>query len=275
MTNAAIVKMAETNNSEETEKVSKLDSTEGSSYLDNLASLEAALAEVKEVVGEEAIPVDEPADSSTAPSVPDFSASSFDRQPSAPKMDESTSSTMPSSVALVPVNEATIEFTSGLLGGALGFAVGGPVLAAIVAAATNYVSKNDEGEVSEIVQTVSKSTIQVYNYFAKLDAKYEVVDGARKNLQNTLDDLKNNEKIDPKVIEQTEKALEATKARLDDLNKEYDFVNAGSVAFGVVGDLVEKAVNTIGDFNSEYGLTDRAKNSIKDVVAKSKPTKSD
>jgi len=274
MTSAAIVKMAETNNSEEKEKASKLDSTEGSSYLDNLASLEAALAEVKEVVGEEAIPAAEPTASSSS-SVSDFAASSFDKQPSAPKMDESTGSTMPSSAALVPVNEATIEFTSGLLGGALGFAVGGPVLAAIVAAATNYVSKNGEGEVTDIVQTVSKSTIEVYNYFAKLDAKYEVVDGARKNLQNTLDDLKKNEKIDPKIIEQTEKALESTKSRLDDLNKEYDFVNAGSVAFGIVGDLVEKAVNTIGDFNSEYGLTDRAKNSIKDVVAKSKSTKSD
>jgi len=272
------VKMSETNSSEDKEKAKKLDSTDGSSYLDNLASLEAALAEVKEVVGEEAIPAGGPSTSSSKSSIfesGDFAASSFDKQPSAPKMDESTSSTMPSYVALVPVNEASIEFTSGLLGGALGFAVGGPVLAAIVAAATNYVSRNNKGEVTEIVQTVSKSTIQVYNYFAKLDAKYEMLEGARKSLQNALDDLEKSKTVDPKVVEQTEKALENTKKRLEDLNREYDFVNAGSVAFGVVGDLVEKAVNTIGDFNSEYQLTERARISIQDGVAKSKQTKSD
>lgn len=95
--------------------------------------------------------------------------------------------------ALVPIKEETIEFTAGLIGGALGFAVGGPVLGAIAAAAANYASKTDK-EIGEVVQAVSKASIEVYNYLATLDAKYEVLNKAQKSLEDALDKVKSAEK---------------------------------------------------------------------------------
>merc|ERR1712032_162032 len=101
--------------------------------------------------------------------------------------------------ALVPIKEETVEFTAGLVGGAVGFTLGGPVLAFIAAAAANYASKGEGSEASEIVSAVSKSTIQAYNYLSSLDSKYKVLDGAKSSLSGALDKLKAQDSVDPEV----------------------------------------------------------------------------
>ena len=90
-----------------------------------------------------------------------------------------------SSSAIVAINEETVEFTAGILGGVVGFALGGPVLGAIGAAAANYASKTD-AEVGEILSAVSKTSIEIFNYFSKLDAKYEVLAKAMGHLEVAL-----------------------------------------------------------------------------------------
>ena len=181
--------------------------------------------------------------------------------PPAPKKEESS--------ALVPIKEETVEFTAGLVGGAAGFVIGGPLLAAITAAAANYASKT-EGDVGEVVQAVSKSTIQVYNYLATLDTKYEILDKAKTSLQNTLDKLKAQDSVDKDTVSKVENALDSTKKKISEINDEYDLVGGGMTALGVVGDLVEKAIKKAGELNEEYELTDKAKTSLKSAVDKAK-----
>jgi len=183
--------------------------------------------------------------------------------PPAPVAEESTGG------ALVPIKEETIEFTAGLLGGAVGFAVGGPILGAITAAAANYAAKSDL-EVGEVVQAVSKSSIEVYNYLATLDAKYEVLSKAKKSLSDTLDKVKNNDSVDPATVKKVEDALDSTTKKINEINEEYDLVGAGNTALGVVGDLVERAVKQAGQINKEYKLTDKALESVTTAVEKAK-----
>lgn len=171
--------------------------------------------------------------------------------------------------ALVPIKEETVEFTAGLIGGAVGFAVGGPILGAIGAAAANYASKL-EGDVSEVIQAVSKSSIQVFNYLSGLDAKYEVLSKAQDSLQKSYDKLKGSESVDPETLSKVESALESTKNKLSEINDEYDLVGGGMTALGVVGDLVEKAIKKAGELNSEYKLSDKALTSLKTAVDKAK-----
>jgi len=182
--------------------------------------------------------------------------------PPAPKKEVSSS-------ALVPIKEETVEFTAGLIGGLAGFAIGGPVIGAITAAAANYASKM-EGDVSDAVQAISKSSIQVYNYLATLDTKYEVLDKAKTSLQATLDKLKAQETVDKDVVAKVEGALDSTKKKLVEINDEYDLVGAGMTALGVVGDLVEKAIKKAGELNEEYQLSDKATSSLKTAVEKAK-----
>lgn len=171
--------------------------------------------------------------------------------------------------ALVPIKEETVEFTAGLIGGAAGFVVGGPVLSAIGAAAANYVSKMD-GDVSTVVQAVSKSSIEVFNYLANLDKKYEVVSKAQTSLTAALDKLKAGDNVDPATVAKVESALASTQSKISEINDEYDLVGGAVTAFGVVGDLVEKAIKKAGELNAEYKLTDKASVALTGAVDKAK-----
>lgn len=173
------------------------------------------------------------------------------------------------SSALVPIKEETVEFTAGIIGGVAGTLIGGPVLGAIGAAAANYVSKA-EGEVSEVVSAVSKSSIQVYNYLARLDSKYQILESAKKSLEAALEKLKSGGTVDASAIEKVETALATTTAKIAEINDEYDLVGAGVTALGVVGDLVEKAVQKASELNEEYKLTDKALDSLKAAIDKAK-----
>lgn len=171
--------------------------------------------------------------------------------------------------ALVPIKEETVEFTAGIIGGVVGYVVGGPLLGVIGAATANYVCKSD-GDASEIVAAVSKSSIQVYNYLASLDSKYEVLNKAKASLEEALNKLKSNGSIEPESIKKVEAALSSTQAKISEINDEYDLVGAGVTALGVVGDLVEKAIKKAGEINEEYMLTSKAMEALGGAVAKAK-----
>jgi hypothetical protein len=175
----------------------------------------------------------------------------------------------PKSSAIVAINEETVEFTAGLLGGVVGFALGGPVLGAIGAAAANYAAKTD-AEVGEILSAVSKTSIEIFNYFSKLDSKYEVLDKARAQLEVALDKVKKSDTANPETVEKIESALSSTNAKIKEINDEYDLVGVGMTALGVVGDLVEKAIVKAGELNEEYQLSSKAADALKEAVDKAK-----
>jgi len=171
--------------------------------------------------------------------------------------------------ALVPIKEETVEFTAGMIGGAAGFLIGGPVVAAIGAAAANYVAKG-ESEAGTIVSSVSKSAIEVYNYLTTLDSKYELLSKAQASLEKALDKLKSQDSVDPEAIKKVEDALSSTKAKITEINDEYDLVGSGVTALGVIGDLVERTIKKVGELNEEYKLTDKAKDALSSAIAKAK-----
>lgn len=207
-----------------------------------------------------------------------FAPTSFNRAASrsaifmsdeAPAAPEAPPAAPVKTTAIVPVNEETVEFTAGLLGGIVGFAVGGPVLGAITAAAANYASKTD-AEVGEILSAVSKSSIEIFNYFSKLDSKYEVLGKAKVQLENALEKVKSSETSNPETIEKIESALSSTNKKIKEINDEYDLVGTGMTALGVIGDLVEKAIIKAGELNEEYELSSKATKALSDAVEKAK-----
>lgn len=171
--------------------------------------------------------------------------------------------------SIVAIKEESVQFTAGLIGGAAGFVVGGPVLGAIGAAAANYVAKSDN-EAGDVVGAVSKTALEVYNYLATLDNKYEVLGSAQSSLETALVKLKSQDKVDPAAIEKVETALASTKNKISEINDEYDLVGSSMTALGVVGDLVEKTVKKVGELNDEYQLTDKAKTALTSAVNKAK-----
>jgi hypothetical protein len=171
--------------------------------------------------------------------------------------------------ALVAIKDETVEFTAGIIGGTAGFLVGGPLLGAIGAAAANYVSKMDS-EATDVVKAVSMSSIQILNYLANIDSKYEILKKTKASLQDAVDKLKAKGTVDPDAIDKVEKALESTNKKIKEINDEYDLVGGGVTALGVVGDLVEKAILKAAELNEEYQLSAKAKQALSNAVEKAK-----
>jgi len=166
---------------------------------------------------------------------------------------------------LVPIKKETVEFTAGLLGGIAGFAVGGPWAAAIGAAMVNYLSRLPETDVGEAIVAVSTTTIEIYNFFAKLDTKYSVLESTQESLKTTLDDLK-SKNADSEAVKKVENALSTTTSKIQDINDEYDFIGSGVSALGFMGEVVENSIKKAGELDSDYKLTNKAMSSIKKAV---------
>ena len=104
----------------------------------------------------------------------------------------------------------------------------------------------------------------------QLDAKYEVLDSAKGQLENALAKVKANPNGNPETVQKIESALASTTAKIEEINDEYDLVGTGMTALGVIGDLVEKAVVKAGELNEEYQLSSKALSALSDAAGSAK-----
>lgn len=165
----------------------------------------------------------------------------------------------------VVLNEGNVEFTAGVLGGLVGFAVAGPYGAAAASAAANFVSRQEDGDASVMLQGVSKSVLEAYNYFVALEAKYYLP--YQMSRDTAVKKLKESQLNDFKVIDMVETLLET--GILPHVEK-FNVRGAWGVAvmaLGAVGDFVEQTVHTVVDLNQELQPMDRLTNGIAGVTA--------
>mmetsp|Transcript_33857 Transcript_33857/g.49777 ORF Transcript_33857/g.49777 Transcript_33857/m.49777 type:complete len:370 (-) Transcript_33857:276-1385(-) len=188
------------------------------------------------------------------------SAPEAEAKVAAPEAESLTSSETPTNSAIVLINDSTIEFTAGLVGGTVGLVLGGPALAAFTASLANYISKksSDESDISDIVKNVSKSAISAYNYLVKVNSDYELLSKAKGGVDGAINKASEN---NPKIKELT--------GLTDTIGKTiggYDVVNVGASALGVVGDIVERTFDTFAEINKDYKVAEKAKASVMDAV---------
>lgn len=177
--------------------------------------------------------------------------------------------------AIVPVNQANIEFASGVLAGGLALAMGAtPVFAVVVAAVANYISKkSDLGELNEFVNGISSASLNTVNWFAKLDSKYVVLGKLSDQLDAQITKLKNSEGESAETIRKIEQALANTSRQISDLAEEIDLIEGSKQALGAVGEVIETSVDKAVDANKQYKFTERAANVAKKAVDKTKEPK--
>ena len=180
--------------------------------------------------------------------------------------------TDPNYGAIVPVNKANIEFTSGVLAGGIALALGAtPVFAVVVAAIANYISKKEDlGELNEFVNAISTASLNTLNWFGKLDSKYLVLGKLSDQLDAQITKLKNSEGESAENIRQIEEALAKTSKQIQQLAEEIDLVEGSKQALGAVGEVIETSVDKAVDANKQYKLTDRVMDAAKKAVDKAK-----
>jgi len=181
----------------------------------------------------------------------------------------------PKDGAIVPVNQANIEFTSGLIAGGLALAFGAtPVFAVVVAAIANYISKKtDLGELNEFVNGISAASLNTVNWFAKLDSKYVVLGKLSDQLDAQITKLKNSEGESAEYIRKIEESLAKTSKQISQLAEEIDLIEGSKQALGAVGEVIETSVDKAVDANKQYKFTERAANVAKKAVDKAKESK--
>ena len=174
--------------------------------------------------------------------------------------------------AIVPINQANIEFTSGVLAGGLALALGAsPLFAVVAAAVANYISKKtDLGELNELVNGISTASLNTLNWFGKLDSKYLVLGKLSDQLDAQITKLKNSEGESAENIKKIEESLAKTSKQIQQLAEEIDLIEGSKQALGAVGEVIETSVDKAVDANKQYKLTERAANAAKKAVDKAK-----
>lgn len=236
------------------------------------------------VVVADTIPIETPEpqpEASTAPPPPTPIPEPIVVTPTTPPPLPKTEFTIPRELAIVPINEATVQFTAGLLGATAGFLLGGPILSAILAATTNYLSRKDDADSSssrggnnvdaspkKIVDTASQTALLLYNFLARFEKENNIVDTTLRLMESTVDKLKSTDSPASSAIVQLESTLGGIAKRVEEWNDDYDFVNGAGTVLNSVGDLVEISVDKVVELNEEYRLTERVGGVVRETVKK-------
>lgn len=186
-----------------------------------------------------------------------------------------TEFTVPREFAIVPINEATVQFTAGALGAAAGFVLGGPVLAAITASVFNYLSRKDEDKSSgsntsakKIVDAASQTALLAYNFLAQFEKDNKVVDSTFKLMEKVVDKAKEADSPAGDALVTLESTLGGIASKVEELNDDYDLVGGAGTVLESVADLVEIGVDKVVELNDEFKLTDRVEGVVKGAVGK-------
>jgi len=176
-------------------------------------------------------------------------------------------------LGIVPINEATIEFTAGLLGGTAGLVLGGPILGVVGASTCNYLSRKDDANQSstttspkKVVDTASLAALNVYNFVAQFESDNKILDSTFKFVGKMLEKVKESEAGE--TVSKVESTLGGIVNKVEDLNDEYDLVGGTETLLGAVGGLIEVSVDKVVELNGEYKLTERVARAVKDQVNK-------
>eukprot|EP00633_Aureoumbra_lagunensis_P004482 CAMPEP_0197320778 /NCGR_PEP_ID=MMETSP0891-20130614/61658_1 /TAXON_ID=44058 ORGANISM="Aureoumbra lagunensis, Strain CCMP1510" /NCGR_SAMPLE_ID=MMETSP0891 /ASSEMBLY_ACC=CAM_ASM_000534 /LENGTH=227 /DNA_ID=CAMNT_0042812329 /DNA_START=23 /DNA_END=706 /DNA_ORIENTATION=+ len=167
--------------------------------------------------------------------------------------------------AIVVINEETIQQAASISSATAGFFIGGPVFALIAAAVGNYVSKQ-ESEVGEAVRGVGKVSLEVINFFSKLNAKYDLGTKASDATSSAVSKLK--EKDTEGNFEKVESALTTATSKASQLNQEYDLVEKAKQALAYAADLSDKAIAKGLELNEEYKVSEKVTDAVKTAVEK-------
>mmetsp|Transcript_10446 Transcript_10446/g.15864 ORF Transcript_10446/g.15864 Transcript_10446/m.15864 type:complete len:356 (-) Transcript_10446:166-1233(-) len=211
------------------------------------------------------IPKPEPKTAAPKPSIPEPVSLEVPTQP--------TPTRVVRELAIVPINEASVEFTAGTIGAAAGFLLGGPIVAGLAALSCNYLARKDEDKSTstatttttspkKVVDTASITALNAYNSLAKFEKQNAILDTISNLLEKIVDKAKESDSPAGDAIV----AVESTLGGIVDKVEEYDLVGGAGTVLDSVGDLVEIGVDKVVDLNDEYRLTERVGSVVKGAV---------
>ena len=151
---------------------------------------------------------------------------------------------------LVPLDKTSIENAAAVTGGIVGFALGGPVIAVILAAISNYVSKKDS-DAGTALRGFGKSVIESFNFIATLNNKYDVTG----TVSSTVSKAVSSAEGESEGFEKVSKTVNNTFSKIKEINAEFDLLGKGKQAAIAAAALSDAALEKVEELNAKVGLS--------------------
>lgn len=171
-----------------------------------------------------------------------------------------------SSVALVKVSEENKMTTASVVGGLAGLWFGGLWLGAGLFAAATFLTRNDkDSDVSKALTGVTGAGLEVVNFAAGIEAKYEITGKIGGAFSDALDSAKANP--DTKVVaEPVSNLVQGVGDAISSVDEDVGIKDTlGSLASSA-SELAYTATTTVTDLNDKYKVTDKIKEKIDEVT---------
>lgn len=148
---------------------------------------------------------------------------------------------------LVPLEKSNIENAAAATGGIVGFAIGGPVFALILAALSNYVSKKEDSDYGVALRGFGKTVIESYNFLTTLNNKYD----ATGVISDNLDKFRTAAEGESEGFGKFTKTVDSIGSKVVELSTEFDLVGKGKQAIIAASTITDAALEKLEELNSK------------------------
>jgi len=166
---------------------------------------------------------------------------------------------------IIPTNDDTVKNASAVTTGFIGFVLGGPVVAVILAALANYAAKKDN-DLGVALKGVGKTVIDSANYLRKLNSKYDITTKTAESITNAVASIESESEA-LKSVKDTVGSVVETITKLD---KEYDLVSKGTTVVDTAAKFSDLALEKVEELNAKYDFVETSKKLVNTAVEKVK-----
>lgn len=152
---------------------------------------------------------------------------------------------------IVPVDKTNSVNAAAVTSAFLGYVLGGPLFAAILAAITNYVAKKEDDIPAEALRGVGKSVVESYNFLNKLNAKYSLTDKLGEAVNKAVSSIDS----DSETLSKVKETYASTAEKVSDLNNEFDIVGTGKKVVIAAATVSDATIDKVIEWNGKVWNT--------------------
>jgi hypothetical protein len=165
------------------------------------------------------------------------------------------------SVALVKVSEENAITTASLLGGTVGLLTGGVWVGAALFAASSYLSRQEDSDVSTALKGVSSTALETLNFGAYLNDKYAVTSTISDSFASALESS-------PQAKKSVDDAWSGVSEAYSSVDQDVGIKDTLGTILASGSELASQAIDKVVELNDQYKVTDQIGEKISEVIDK-------
>jgi len=171
----------------------------------------------------------------------------------------------------VKVTEENAITTAGVLGGLVGLFIGGVWVGGALFAASSYLAKKKDDDLSAGLKGIASGSLEVLNYVDYLNVKYKVTDQVGSALSDALGSAKSTDSKE--TSDSVSGFLDTVGTAIKNFDKDVGIKDSVGNILTAGADLASQAVAKVVELNEQYKVTDQLKEKIDEAIKEAKTSK--